>query len=86
MTRQRGVPPWLRDIVCLAVGVVGFGYCLRVGADPMALLVSAALMAEPALLRALAGIAGSGSSSSLGSSGRSGRSRSRRSAPPDDGA
>jgi len=82
--RQSGVPPLVRDIVCLSVGAVGFGYALwsRAGWEP--LLISAALMAEPALLRALAGIAANGSSPPPGSSGPAPPSSPQRSAPPDD--
>lgn len=84
MRRQSGVPPLVRDIVCLSVGVAGFGYALwsRAGWEP--LLISAALMAEPALLRALAGIAASGSSQPPVSSGLPVQSAPRSSERPSD--
>ena len=83
MRRQSGVPPLVRDIVCLLAGAVGFGYALWSRAwEP--LLISAALMAEPALLRALAGIAASGSSQPPVSSGLPVQSAPRSSERPSD--
>lgn len=84
MTRQSAIPPLLRDIVCLATGAVGYGYALwsRAGWEP--LLISAALMAEPALLRGLAGIADRGSSWGSASSEPPSPSARRSQAPSDD--
>lgn len=64
MTLQRRVPV-LRDVTCLTAGALGFAYSVATGADWPPLLVSAALMAGPGVLRlVLAGhIPGGGLSS-----------------------
>ncbi|WP_091654741.1 hypothetical protein [Micromonospora pallida] len=61
--------PWLRDITCLVAGVAGFAHSLVTGAGWPPLLVSAALMAGPGVLRLwLAGYTqGTGLSSAPGS-------------------
>ncbi len=64
--RQERVPPWLRDIICLTAGAVGFAHSLATGAGWPPLLVSAGLMAGPGVLQlVLAGLIPGGGLSSV---------------------